>query len=700
MKKVLIYPICFISTCAIAKTTFYYETGGQCPVNTGLFLNPNATSCSEAVTKVTTPTVSGWSFAGYWAGNTQVIDSNGNILVNSSTAPNLFDISAENHNAQAAFTGTDIIAVRTSDRWDANNMYSGWYTCQTNWGLHACTKNGNYVAPPAELWCHTSGGDSCISNDGNCDYKFNSWVLGANHTKFVSPSCYGGLSQNCPLSNGCWCNHYQSGQIAYGNGVGTGLCTESDLNPISESTTGILSIGHVYPFACKRFYVNGTWTDEVDVANGRIILDNSTPGTCRYEIVCNEGYHQSYGNSGFECTGTQCKNFFNGNPSPLNITASCEQDTQPECPTMQNPDNGFINHPTPNNGQCDYTVTCNNTPDDYGYACDETTGLCSRSCTVGSDCNNLKSQYTGAQNSLCKRCLTVEELDLQSTLNSRHINVSLYDYDYDYGLCAYDFRCKSGYVSNLGGGKTVGCALELGDCSRSRLLDSVSDLQCTLACPTAPDVPGGHGSVPPTTPDSDGNCHYTLNCNNDYAMPDGEINFTCAFNTCEPALTNWVNGLQCRKKINCANETSIDHGTITGTAANNETACRYTVQCHAPAYVCNGSEDECASGGYVCDTNENCNAFLSGIECEFQCPSVAYVKSKIKGLQNIGFRTDLGPEKQCYYSFPSCGGCYQLASDSANSIYCNDTDDEQCNNNTWYNGIHCEYVGGDGCLSM
>ena len=80
MKRVLIYPICFISTCAIAKTTFYYETGGQCPAGTGLFLNPNATSCSEAVTKVTTPTASGRSFAGFWVGSTQVIDSNGNIL--------------------------------------------------------------------------------------------------------------------------------------------------------------------------------------------------------------------------------------------------------------------------------------------------------------------------------------------------------------------------------------------------------------------------------------------------------------------------------------------------------------------------------------------------------------------------------------------------------------------------------------------
>ena len=473
MKKVLIYPICFISTCAIAKTTFYYETGGQCPVNTGLFLNPHATSCSEAVTKVTTPTASGRSFAGFYVGSTQVIDSNGNILVNSSTAPNLFDSSAETYNAQAVYTGTNTITVRESNYWVDGDKYIGWYTC-ADFGYHMCQTDGAYVAPPApaEDLCHSYGVNP---NTNGYDYKFNSWVLGANHNTFVPASCYHGLSETCPRQDGCWCNHYSNGEIASGNSSLSNACNDSMLGPF-EAVKGKFSLQNVYPFACKRFYVNRTWTDQVDVANGRIILDNSTPGQCKYHLVCNEGYHQSYGNSGFECTGTQCKNFFNGNPSSLDITATCVQDTPTTCPTMQNPDNGFINHPTPNNGQCSYTVTCADVQNDYGYACDETTVLCSRSCTIGTDCDSLSSLYTDAQRSLCKRCLTVEELDLQSTLNSRHINVSLYDYDYDYRLCNYNFSCESGYVSNLGGGLTDGCALGLGDCSRSRLLDSVSDM--------------------------------------------------------------------------------------------------------------------------------------------------------------------------------------------------------------------------------
>ena len=66
-----------MSVGAVASTTFYYDTTGQC--STGLFLNPNATSCSQAVTKIVPPTVSGRSFKGYWANGTQVIDSSGNI---------------------------------------------------------------------------------------------------------------------------------------------------------------------------------------------------------------------------------------------------------------------------------------------------------------------------------------------------------------------------------------------------------------------------------------------------------------------------------------------------------------------------------------------------------------------------------------------------------------------------------------------
>ena len=223
-------------------------------------------------------------------------------------------------------------------------------------------------------------------------------------------------------------------------------------------------------------------------------------------------------------------------------------------------------------------------------------------------------------------------------------------------------------------------------------------------CPPAPAVPGGHGSVSTPTPDSNGNCHYTLKCNKGYAMPDDNNptpSFDCSFNSCN-GLTGWVSGLQCKAKISCPYPSKNEiHGTVNTAQINNYTACKYTIDCNSPAYVCNTdmfSGNLCVEDGVTCE--EDCNDTLFQIMdygCKFQCPSVAYVKSKIRGLDSIDLNTTISG-KDCVYQHADCSQCYELT--SATSAYCNDTNDEQCNNNTWYTGISCEYVGGDGCSSM
>ena len=610
MKRVLIYPICFVSTCAIASTTFYYETGGQCPAGTGLFLNPNATSCTQAISKITPPQSSqSGGFLGYWANGTKVIDKDGNILITGQTAANLFDNSdSDDRNATAVYGGDSQVAVLADTKWSAQNYYQNWYVCPSVSTLH-CNVNQNlyfWPAPGVGGNCWTFGTNP---HNTGYDYTFNSWMDAGGHPHAAStrPSWH-----DCTVpSQNSSCN---GSNVSTGDSSVSGGCKDTYLG--SGAVSNGISERKIYPFACKLFHGtrSGTWVDSVNVTNGQIVLDNSTPGTCKYELQCNKDYKAGdSGTSTVSCSGTTCKTLnFNGNATSL-ITATCVE-IPLSCPQL-----------TPPSGVTATFILSNGTE------------------------------------------------------------------------CGYQVRCSNPNYTLNGGGSTLTCL-------PSNCQNQLNNYSCMApTCPTAPDVPGGHGSVPTPAPDSDGNCHYTLNCDTGYAMPDDNNpnpSFECSFNSCN-GLTGWVSGLQCKKKISCPNAT-ISHGVLTIEQANNETECRYTVQCHAPAYVCKNTSY--CNDAFVCNSTDSCNVYaglVPGLNlCEFECPSVAYVKSKIKGLQYIGFRTDLGPEKQCYYSFPSCGGCYQLASDSANSIYCNDTDDEQCNNNTWYNGIHCEYVGGDGCLSM
>ena len=88
MKKLsLISVLAVVVGTANAATTFSYETTGKCD---GLFINPKAKTCAEAVTRVTTPSSSGKNFAGYYAGGRKVIDKNGHVLIGRVVAQSLF----------------------------------------------------------------------------------------------------------------------------------------------------------------------------------------------------------------------------------------------------------------------------------------------------------------------------------------------------------------------------------------------------------------------------------------------------------------------------------------------------------------------------------------------------------------------------------------------------------------------------------
>ena len=183
MRRYVVLSIVALSvTQTWASTTFYYETTGLCD---GLFINPHAKACSEAISKITPPSSASKNFAGYYVGGVPVIDKNGYILVNRSVAMNLFadadasDSDASAKRASAVYTRGGLITVS-----NATKLENNWFRCG-NTAYYTCTQGGEFVPYPSVLcW---SGNNHTLGNTSTYDYAFNSWLMG-DGTNFVKPS--------------------------------------------------------------------------------------------------------------------------------------------------------------------------------------------------------------------------------------------------------------------------------------------------------------------------------------------------------------------------------------------------------------------------------------------------------------------------------------------------------------------------------
>lgn len=309
MKNFLIYPLCLMPIGAYAATTFYYDTTGICD---GLFLNPNATLCSQAVTRVTTPTRASKSFVGYYAGNTKVIDSNGNILIDRTAVPSLTNSAdSDTARATAGFAGQGQILVKKHTFWPDNN--SGWYNC-SGVTFQLCDMRGNFAAPHAPD-CWSNG--SWPLNTGY-DYIFNSWRMADDSYMAAS-------------SNASWSNPYPDG-VATGDSSNPTGCSEKLLGPLETENVGteIVTVSDmkIYPFACKLLpgSLPNTWSTTHSVTGGKIVLDNSTAGTCTYNLQCDEGYTVSGGGQ-TTCTDTGCKTTHTSLDGIQSKLGTCERDT-------------------------------------------------------------------------------------------------------------------------------------------------------------------------------------------------------------------------------------------------------------------------------------------------------------------------------------------------------------------------------------
>lgn len=304
MKRFLIYPLCLMPIGAWAATTFYYDAAGVCD---GLFLNPNATMCSQAVTRVTTPTRASKSFAGYYIGNTRVIDNSGNVLIGRTAVPSLTDSNdSDTARATAGFAGQDEILVNEHTVW--NGQSNGWYSCSAI-SFQLCKEGENFYAPPApNCWSI----NSWPTNTGY-DYAFNSWRTWEGD--FLAPS-----------SQDSWSNPYPSGPATGDSSRATG-CSAKVLGPLVNDGDVKVSKWKVYPFACKMLPGTrpNTWSTAYSVTNGKIVLNNSTPGECIYKLQCDDGYRVS-GIATTQCNGTGCKAAHTSLGSIQSQLGTCEQD--------------------------------------------------------------------------------------------------------------------------------------------------------------------------------------------------------------------------------------------------------------------------------------------------------------------------------------------------------------------------------------
>lgn len=321
MRKIFVLPILMLTSVAGASTTFYYDAGydgtNGC---SGWFLTPDAKSCSEAVTRIKPQTVAGRTFGGYWANGSQVINSDGQIVIDTRAAPTLFDNTdpdtVQRKHAEGAYTAPDTILVQTRHFW--KDMAQDWYVC-TATGFHLCNKNGDYIAPPS-MHCWTTERWPCDENGQNCnyDYLFNSYLMADGKT-FAKPSTF-----YSPSNPNGWQNPYPS-QVATGDGVLASGCNMYYLDYDEDQR----SMHKVQAFACKMIKNGLTWTNSlyIDSRHGTFKLDNGTLGECKYELVCDEGYTLSEsGISHMECRGIECKGFFDGLITKY-LTATCEKDS-------------------------------------------------------------------------------------------------------------------------------------------------------------------------------------------------------------------------------------------------------------------------------------------------------------------------------------------------------------------------------------
>lgn len=145
MRRFLTCALCFMPTLAGA-VTLYYTPGGEC---TGLYLNPATTGCpgeSDRVVKLHVTKRADASFGGFKVGNTEIVDSTGNVKSNAAATLAAAGSAAEVAGDYTCQTGT-------------NKNSSG--TCVDESGDTEYIDTAGNPIPPANVSCWRNGTNYC-----------------------------------------------------------------------------------------------------------------------------------------------------------------------------------------------------------------------------------------------------------------------------------------------------------------------------------------------------------------------------------------------------------------------------------------------------------------------------------------------------------------------------------------------------------
>ena len=202
MRRFLTCALCFMPTLAGA-VTLYYTPGGECD---GLYLNPAAIGCpaeSERVVKLHVASRADASFGGFKVGNTEIVDSTGNVKSNAAATLAAAGDTAEvagNYECKAGTTGKNANGTCVDDTGDTEYMDTDGNPIAPN--SVSCWRNGkNYCYWRVNITFHdkpTSGAGGITVTNGNDGLK-----LGCNGGSGCTV-----ISGNCAAQNGAGtCTH-------------------------------------------------------------------------------------------------------------------------------------------------------------------------------------------------------------------------------------------------------------------------------------------------------------------------------------------------------------------------------------------------------------------------------------------------------------------------------------------------------------
>lgn len=563
MRRFLTCALCFLPTLAGA-ITLYYTTGGEC---TGLYLNPATTGCpgeSDRVVKLHVASRADASFGGFKVGNTEIVDSTGNVKSNAAetlaaattTNPSAkvtsdyTCLSGTNKNASGTCVEEDGDYVNTNGEtvtpsnltcWrddDGNGTFEHNY-CYWNVNITFHSKPANNttvtgISDPNDGKSLTSklktpkNDDWCYEYSGTADNKYCSRIHMPTSPNYQFRGYYLGKVGNktVELPNDIITDHSTTNGGAFSVFYPKNIATNNDNISITEHTIVVMSDTPVPTNASINVDLYGAWarkcTDEstcrMEVGTLWDVTNGLGKGDVRYNNFCPNGYHVQSGTNGYNPTcerdtgdmTVKYNNFINQYNETVNLTATTET-----CVSGDNYNLLSKSDFTSAYGAGAGTLYWLNTNGEYyspnrSVMCSTNVFGTSPANVTGYVCDATCND--GAATPEHGTCVSIEPTAIYyDPVGQGHTNGTLWESG---GVACRKLKCESGYVVWTENGRKI-CKDEYEACIAS----GKTPEQCGLinfSCPTSLTAPSG---VTVSAPQQNNyKCTYTVGCSDSGAV--------------------------------------------------------------------------------------------------------------------------------------------------------------------------------------